>query len=222
MTVKISVARFREAIRCYEGYCLDCGEFTRETTEPDANGYDCPVCEGRKVVGAENLLFTPGIEITEEPQPGRILRDAIKKSPPVETPKPVPEEEPEAQSLKDAVALGYLDAAQAQCLRDFVQASVKTPKPVLKANVRGGDGKLTQVQYTKRFVASGFTFFLHGKRGAWTVSSWDCGLKLGDFPTVKAGIDKAKSLTPRDIVNVQGAVSLHKGANPPVKKGDKS
>ena len=179
MTIKISVARFREAIRCYEGYCLDCGEFTRETTEPDANGYDCPVCEGRKVVGAENLLFTPGIEITEESQPGRILRDAIKKSPPVKTPK--------------------------------------------MANIRVKNGDLKPVPYSRRFTEHGFNWFVHRDTpgGYWTLSNWETGYRAGCYRTQGECRERIKALIPEDINLIKGAVSLHGGANPPVKKETK-
>jgi len=70
MQVLISLARLQEAMGGYEGYCLECCEFTRDSTEPDATGYDCPVCEENKVVGAENLMFTAGIRITEEEETG--------------------------------------------------------------------------------------------------------------------------------------------------------
>lgn len=41
----------------YYGWCPVCKDFTRDSTEPDAENYDCPVCEEEKVVGAENALI---------------------------------------------------------------------------------------------------------------------------------------------------------------------
>lgn len=46
-----------KAMRDYIGWCPTCGEFTRDCTEPDATGYDCPVCEGNDVCGAEQALI---------------------------------------------------------------------------------------------------------------------------------------------------------------------
>lgn len=47
-----------DAMQKYEGFCQDCREFTRPQTEPDAEGYDCPQCDGHNVIGAEqgNIL----------------------------------------------------------------------------------------------------------------------------------------------------------------------
>jgi hypothetical protein len=40
-----------------QGFCLNCREFTRDCTEPDAENYDCPKCRGRRVFGAEQALI---------------------------------------------------------------------------------------------------------------------------------------------------------------------
>lgn len=48
---------YHEATESYTGWCTECREFTRECTEPDAEGYDCPQCRGRTVVGAEQALI---------------------------------------------------------------------------------------------------------------------------------------------------------------------
>lgn len=42
----------------YIGWCTECHEFTRECTEPDAEGYDCPKCRGFSVMGAEQALLS--------------------------------------------------------------------------------------------------------------------------------------------------------------------
>jgi hypothetical protein len=100
---------------------------------------------------------------------------------------------------------------------------VKPRKPKPRANIRLGatPNKLESVEYSKRFEASGFIWFIHGEKRDWTISSWECGLKLGWSETQKAGITRAESLTPGEIKTIQGAISLHGGANPPVKKGSK-
>jgi hypothetical protein len=41
----------------YIGYCRKCKKFTRECTEPDAEGYDCPICGEDSVIGAELALI---------------------------------------------------------------------------------------------------------------------------------------------------------------------
>jgi len=48
----------------YLGWCQDCRAFTRESTEPDARHYDCPVCNGRNVMGAEDALALGLIELS--------------------------------------------------------------------------------------------------------------------------------------------------------------
>lgn len=40
----------------YQGWCPPCGAWTRECTEPDAEGYDCPSCGKHTVIGAEMAL----------------------------------------------------------------------------------------------------------------------------------------------------------------------
>ena len=59
----ISEERYHEACDSYEGYCTECKDFTRETTEPDAEGYDCPKCDGDTVMGAEQAMITGEVEI---------------------------------------------------------------------------------------------------------------------------------------------------------------
>jgi hypothetical protein len=47
----------------YTGFCTNCQKFTRDCTEPDAEGYDCPDCEKHTVMGTENALISGLIEI---------------------------------------------------------------------------------------------------------------------------------------------------------------
>lgn len=39
-----------------EGWCTNCGEWTHDSCEPDAEKYECPVCEMKTCYGAEELL----------------------------------------------------------------------------------------------------------------------------------------------------------------------
>lgn len=62
---------FLKSIRIEAGIVTDysaaweakCKKFTRDCTEPDAEGYDCPKCGGKTVMGAENALMTFTIDI---------------------------------------------------------------------------------------------------------------------------------------------------------------
>lgn len=53
----VTEAAYLEAVDSYTGWCSTCEDFTRDTTEPDAEGYDCPVCRQHSVTGAENALI---------------------------------------------------------------------------------------------------------------------------------------------------------------------
>ena len=55
--VEVEKADYHEATESYMGWCSVCKEFTRDTTEPDATGYDCPKCGQNEVVGAEQALI---------------------------------------------------------------------------------------------------------------------------------------------------------------------
>jgi Zn finger protein HypA/HybF involved in hydrogenase expression len=54
---KITESDYLDAVYNYTGWCTSCKEFTRDSTEPDAEGYNCPECEQNTVVGAENALI---------------------------------------------------------------------------------------------------------------------------------------------------------------------
>jgi len=66
MVTKIREADYMDANDSYTGWCTFCKEFTRSCTEPDAEGYDCPVCQRRDVVGAEQALIMGLFEFEEE------------------------------------------------------------------------------------------------------------------------------------------------------------
>lgn len=61
--VQVDESDLSEAIDGNMGWCPTCKEFTRECTEPDAEDYDCPVCDGNEVVGAEQALINGLITI---------------------------------------------------------------------------------------------------------------------------------------------------------------
>lgn len=285
MDFKISLARLKEAIGCNEGFCLECGDFTVDFAEPDAEGYHCPVCEQPKVVGAENLMFTAGVNITEEEEPpggilaGMALGTAITTA--------VMEGTLESEvgrrlheihetvcrdifcgqcegimnTWKSVLVTAHIrstrGALQVLVLESFgsfvicggcwdtKEAGLKSAyegatftvtdfrdygpdfqlkkqplvpaKPPRVANVRVEGGDLEVVEYSKRFQAHGFTFFIHGVKGFWCVSSWACGHKLGTYPTQKAGIERAERLSKSEVDILKGSISLNSSANPPVK-----
>lgn len=59
----VSQEDYSDATENYMGFCTVCEAFTRDSTEPDAEGYDCPECENNTVVGAEDALISGLIEI---------------------------------------------------------------------------------------------------------------------------------------------------------------
>ncbi len=50
-------ARYHEACENHEGFCTKCDDFTRDSTEPDAEAYDCPECGENTVMGTEQALI---------------------------------------------------------------------------------------------------------------------------------------------------------------------
>jgi len=62
---QVSEIEYREATYNYVGFCPDCAEFTRDGTEPDAEGYDCPSCGGSNVLGAEQAMIMGMLDIGE-------------------------------------------------------------------------------------------------------------------------------------------------------------
>ena len=66
MPIQVAFSAFQAAVDNYQGWCVDCHDFTRDCTEPDAEGYDCPVCENDTVMGAEQALLEGCFDIVEE------------------------------------------------------------------------------------------------------------------------------------------------------------
>jgi len=54
----ITLERIEALVRAdqQQGLCLQCGAEV-DNVEPDARRYPCPVCEARRVYGAEQLLL---------------------------------------------------------------------------------------------------------------------------------------------------------------------
>jgi len=65
--VAVTEDRYREACEGYEGWCDVCGDFTRDHTEPDAEGYNCELCETvNSVCGAEQALLVGKLTIGDD------------------------------------------------------------------------------------------------------------------------------------------------------------
>ena len=62
---QVSMEEYQDAANRYVGWCRDCEDFTRECTEPDAEGYDCPNCDQDTVVGAEQAMLLGMIDIDD-------------------------------------------------------------------------------------------------------------------------------------------------------------
>jgi hypothetical protein len=56
---------YEQAARDLIGWCPNCRRFTRDGTEGDATGYDCPSCDYHNVVGAEEALVTGLIDFKD-------------------------------------------------------------------------------------------------------------------------------------------------------------
>ena len=53
----MKIKKFKKMCEEYKGYCTNCKKFTRDCTEPDATGYDCPRCKKNTVMGAEQAMI---------------------------------------------------------------------------------------------------------------------------------------------------------------------
>ena len=71
----ISQEMFEEAVSGDCGWCTNCLSFTRDETEPDAIGYDCPCCEENTVMGAEQALLTGEIIFNDDSEEGEEVSD---------------------------------------------------------------------------------------------------------------------------------------------------
>jgi hypothetical protein len=63
---KVTESEYREHCDTLTGFCTVCEDWTREDTETDAEGYDCPDCGGNTVIGAGLALVQELIDITED------------------------------------------------------------------------------------------------------------------------------------------------------------
>ena len=66
MATKVKVYDYNEAVDQYLGWCTVCDDFTRDSTEGDAEGYECSLCNENSVMGAENALLMGIITLDEE------------------------------------------------------------------------------------------------------------------------------------------------------------
>lgn len=57
---------YLQAVEDNMGFCTTCHAFTREGTEPDAEGYDCPQCGELTVMGAEQAMLTGDLDIGDD------------------------------------------------------------------------------------------------------------------------------------------------------------
>lgn len=53
----------------YAGYCTHCDAIVNEGVEPDAEGYECEICENPTVMGIVNALVQGLLEVGESSQP---------------------------------------------------------------------------------------------------------------------------------------------------------
>ena len=52
----VTIERIKEAELYNMGYCRTCQDWTRYSTEPDAENYDCPICGKNDVFGYIDIL----------------------------------------------------------------------------------------------------------------------------------------------------------------------
>ena len=75
----VSENQLHEHMDAMDGYCTTCKKWTAEGVEPDAEGYECPVCEQPTVLGAENALCHGTLDVRESkaPSPSALLARAV-------------------------------------------------------------------------------------------------------------------------------------------------
>ena len=56
-SLAVSTDYFQDMCDSLYGYCTTCGDFTRDSTESDAQDYDCPQCGENTVMGADNAML---------------------------------------------------------------------------------------------------------------------------------------------------------------------
>jgi hypothetical protein len=61
--ITITKEDYDYAVEDNMGFCGNCEEFTHDCAEPDAQNYECPVCEQKTVYGAELAMVMGLFEI---------------------------------------------------------------------------------------------------------------------------------------------------------------
>ncbi len=64
MSTPVSEADYVNYRESYMGFCIECKAWTRDSTEPDAQEYECPECGEFAVVGAEDALMMGYVEFS--------------------------------------------------------------------------------------------------------------------------------------------------------------
>lgn len=62
-TKQMTLEEVNDARESYEGFCKHCNDITTEEVEPDAENYNCPVCEQDEVFGIEQAVLLGYISI---------------------------------------------------------------------------------------------------------------------------------------------------------------
>jgi len=66
-TFTISERAYHDAVNDNAGFCINCMEFTADSgVEPDAEGYQCEVCDESTVMGTEEALLAGYLAIAGE------------------------------------------------------------------------------------------------------------------------------------------------------------
>lgn len=63
--ITMTEADYEDAVDSSLGLCTNCREWTHDCAEPDARGYECPVCDLPNVFGAEEALIMGLIEFPD-------------------------------------------------------------------------------------------------------------------------------------------------------------
>ena len=63
--IEITEEQYNEALNQDQGICIECKDFTKDGVEPDAENYECPVCEQDSVFGVPQALIMNLIFIKE-------------------------------------------------------------------------------------------------------------------------------------------------------------
>lgn len=61
----LTMEEFEGYADTHAGYCKVCEDITHDCCEPDAHGYECPVCGNPSVYGMEECLIEQLIDIVD-------------------------------------------------------------------------------------------------------------------------------------------------------------